>query len=392
MTYHRADLHLREESTFRLQYSARRSGAGSPGMRGYRTAMGVDLNDLRIEHEDRTRRGRGASPMWKVLFFFLLLLVSVATLVYFVRFAPPAQAAAVQVERVGMAADGRHEAAGPTGTFSAAGWVKLPRYHPVLVTPLVEGRIEEIRVIEGDRVTAGQTIARLYAEDLRATLDGAEAAVKAAEAEHDKLKAGYRPQEVADARAEVARLEAERDTARTILANSEKLRPSGAIPEEEWLRDRTRVETLSQALLQAEERLALLVEGFRREDIALAAAALEKARADRALARLRLGYTDIRSPIDGVVLQRLAARGQWLEPGRGAIVSLYDPADLEARVDVNQDDIACVFPGQKVEVTSRVESDRVDEGRVVLIEPQADLVKNTVPVRVKLPESAGRTL
>ena len=353
--------------------------------------MSVDLNALRIEHPDPVRAGRRGSRTWMVL-FFVLLAVSTAAIVYLLRFAPRTEAVAVPVEQAARAVAAARDEAIPTGAFSAAGWVKLPRYHPVLVTPLAEGRVEEIRVIEGDRVTSGQVIARLWAEDFRAALTAAEAAVKAAEAEYAKRRAGYRKQEVAEARAEVERLEAELKTARAILENSEKLRPSGAIPEEEWLRDATRVETLTAALAQAGERLALLEEGFRREDIALAEAALEKARAERELARLRVGYAEIKSPMDGVVLQRLAARGQWIRPGEQGIVSLYDPADLEARVDVNQDDIARVFRGQKVEITSRAEPDRVHRGEVVLIEPQADLVKNTVPVRVKILDSADRVL
>ena len=76
--------------------------------------------------------------------------------------------------------------------------------------------------------------------------------------------------------------------------------------------------------------------------------------------------------------------GQWVKPEDGVVVSLYDPADLEARVDVNQDDLPKVYVGQSVEITSRAEPKRKYAGRVFLIEPKADLVKNTVSVRVKV--------
>jgi len=354
--------------------------------------MGVDLEDLRIERKEKASTGRGVSRTWMYLFFVVLVL-GAAAVVYLLKFDHPDRTIAVQVERIpGAAAPVPGGPAGGGSAFSAAGWLKLPRYHPVHVTPLVEGRLEEIRVIEGDRVEKGQVIARLYDADFRAEYQAAEAAVRAAAAESEKRETGFRPQEVAEARAEVKGLEAELSTAREICEHSRALRPSGAIPLEELQRDEMRVKTLEASLGRAKQRLSLLEEGFRKEDIALAAAKLEKARAERDLKKLRLGYTEIRSPMDGVVLTRLAVRGQWITPAEGAIVSLYDPSDLEARVDVNQDDLAKVFIGQRVEVTTRAEPGTIHPGKVVLLEPQADLVKNTVPVRVKILDPKDRLL
>lgn len=340
--------------------------------------MNLELDKLRIDHPRETY-GRGASRVWMVL-FFVLLLISAAAVGYLLKYPPAGGVLEVRVERVRAATPGKDPATG----FSAAGWVKLPRYHPVYVTPLTEGRVEEVLVIEGDRVKKDQVLARLYKEDYRAASEAAAATLRAAEANHQKLKAGYRKQEVGEARAEVKRQEAERKVAGTVLDHSRKLHPSGAISLEELQRDETRVQTAEATLTKARERLALLEEGFRGEDIALAAADVEKARADLTLARQKLGYTDILSPMEGKVLERLVSCGQWLTTGRGIIVSLYDPADLEARIDVNQDDISRVFPGQGVDITTRAEAGVTHRGRVVLIEPKADLVKNTVPVRVKI--------
>jgi len=62
------------------------------------------------------------------------------------------------------------------------------------------------------------------------------------------------------------------------------------------------------------------------------------------------------------------------------------------RVDVNQDDLARVSIGQRVEITSRAEPGVTHPGRVVRIEPRADEVKNTVPVRVTIEGAGGRLL
>ena len=206
------------------------------------------------------------------------------------------------------------------------------------------------------------------------------------------MEAGYRTQEVDEARSAMDRLQAELEQARVELERSKKLEPSGAIPLEQVQRDATRVQTLEADVEKARLRVELLEEGYRKEDVALALAQRQKAEAQRDLAALKLGYTTIRSPMSGVVLERLGHRGQWVTPRDGVIASLYDPSDLEVRVDVNQDDLPKVFVEQTVEITSRAEPQRQYAGRVFLIEPKADLVKNTVPVRVKIAPSENHLL
>lgn len=344
----------------------------------------IDLEELRI-HRGKPEyvAVRGGSLLGR-LFFALLLLGIGGAAVWFYRGGALSSGPSVPVVEVArVRVTGRAERARAAG-FAAAGWVKLPRYHPVVVTPLVEGRIEELHVIEGDAVEEGQLLARLYAQDYQAELAAAEAAVLASCAECQKMAAGSRKQDVDQSRAEIERLEAELDQAREILGRSQRLQPSGAISLEELQVDETKVETLEARIHKERHRLGLLEEGFRVEDIALAEASKAKAEAERDLAQLKLGYTEIRSPMKGVVLERHAAKGQWVAPGEGTIVSLFDPQDLEARVDVVQDDLSKVFLEQKVEITTRAEPKRKYAGVVFLIEPRADLVKNTVAVRVKI--------
>lgn len=355
--------------------------------------MTLDLQDLRIDHEKETRAARGGSRVWMVL-FFILLLVSAAAVLYLLEFRPTRGGEVeVRVERVVVPGAGsRGGRSDATGAFSAAGWIKVPRYHPVFVTPLTAGRLDEIKVIEGDRVTRGQVIARLYDGDFRSALEVSLAAERAAQAELEKREAGFRPQEVAEARAEVDRLDAELATAREILNHSRKLHPSGAIPLEELQKDEMKVATVVATRAKALERYKLMQEGFRREDIALAGAARAKTKAERELAELQLGYATVKSPMDGRVLERMASAGQWVTPAEGKVVSLYDPTDLEARVDVNQDDIGKVYVGQRVEVSTRAEPQKIYPARVVLLEPLADETKNIVRVRAKLEISDGELL
>jgi HlyD family secretion protein len=132
------------------------------------------------------------------------------------------------------------------------------------------------------------------------------------------------------------------------------------------------------------QELLLKEEGSRVEDIQAAEADVQRRRALLELARNRFNYTVVRSPIEGVVLERYVTPGTYIPAGNPRIVSLYDPKDLQVRVDVRQENIAAVFVGQEVEVFTDVEPGRAYTGTVIRIEPLADFKKNTIQVKVKL--------
>src|SRR5262249_28425577 len=107
-----------------------------------------------------------------------------------------------------------------TPLFRAAGWAE-PRPAPLLVTALAEGVVEQVLVVEGQEVKAGQAVARLFSADAKLALESAEAKVDLHEAELAGAKAAvtaakarYRSpahlrDELADAEAALARAESE---------------------------------------------------------------------------------------------------------------------------------------------------------------------------------------
>ncbi len=203
-------------------------------------------------------------------------------------------------------------------------WTQL-RAVPFIVSGLIEadevrvgsrvgGRCAEVIVREGQRVQPGDPLFRLEPFDLEAQLAEARGHLAAAEAERDWLKAGYRPQEIAQATAArdraaavLARLEAG-PRAREIgvarqrlnmavadreLAESEYQRYQKLIQQEDAARveyDRAvrALKSAQAAESAASEELALLEEGSREEDIAEAQAALDEAEASLRL--MQEGY------------------------------------------------------------------------------------------------------
>jgi hypothetical protein len=106
----------------------------------------------------------------------------------------------------------------------------------------------------------------------------------------------------------------------------------------------------------------------------------------------------VKAPVSGIVMKLLAAPGQPVgpeggsmpEPGQpfapegGALVAIYDPARLQARVDVPLASMQGVRAGQDVELRSEVLGSRVTKGVVLRIQRESDLLKNTLQVKVKL--------
>lgn len=323
-------------------------------------------------------------------------------------------------------------------TVQAPGWLEAEPYY-VACTALADGVVDEIHVLEGDRVARGQIVARLVAEDselrLRqreAQLASAQSTLALAEAERRAAKRAWdepiqqeRAVEttraaLAERQAELAQLPSLIEAARATLIQREeefkrieRIRTEGAAPRIEYIVARQQaasqratveslearrpllaasVERLKAELRAAERDLALRIEERKRLDAAQATveqvkARLAEAKARRDEAALELERMTIRAPIDGYVQRRLKVPGDKVirmmdSPYSAHLVHLYDPRRIQVRVDVPLADAPHVFVDQRCEVIVEVLPDRTFEGKVLRITHEADLQKNTLQVKV----------
>lgn len=349
--------------------------------------MAVDLKDLRIDHKEQPG-GNPGTNVWKIL-FFLLLIGSAAGGYFIYTSRPPAEEQKkppTESEKRNLKVAEQRDAE----TFPSTGWVKLPNNYPVYIAALAEGRIDELKIVEGSAVKKDAVVAVLYKKDFENELAAARAAVELANAALAKAKAGFRTQEIAEAEAELARMNVEWESANEIYERTAAL-PAGTVTKDELTKNAGAYKAAEEAVKQLKARLSLLKEGTRKEDIELAKKELDKAQAEFKIAETRLSYAQIKSPIDGRVLKRLAFVGNWVKPDT-AIASVYDPANIEAQIDVDQANLSKVFIGQKVEITTRAEPEKKHPGTVVLLEPLADESKNIVRVKVKFDNPADAIL
>jgi multidrug resistance efflux pump len=277
--------------------------------------------------------------------------------------------------------------------FMASGWVEVPapRY-PIVLTARVTERLAALYVHEGQMVTSGMAVAQLYDGDLRQRADAARAVYIAASNRAARIGSGYRAEDVHAAQA-------------TVEEAAERLRATSARFERVQAMLRVQVvstdehDTVYSAYRQAQASHAYAdaqwrkrSAGYRPEEVEQARAEADAAAASWHLAARAVDQCTLRVPAHPRPLRVLSiARrvGEWItagDDGDPTVVTLYDPRDLQVRVDVGQGNIGTVRPGQPVMITTEAGGRRRYRGTVLRIEPQANLTKNTMTVRVTVNE------
>lgn len=241
----------------------------------------------------------------------------------------------------------------------------------------VPGRVVERLVSEGDRIKAGQLVARLddaeQNEQLalrRAELAGVEAALAA-------LEAGARPQEIAAAEATLGSVEAERNRLRLDFARQTELRGKDAIADRELEASQAQLKVAEARTAEAAERLKLVKEGPRTEDITQGRARVDQARAALALAGTQVENTRLVSPLTGVVLSHNIEPGEFVSPGT-PVVTVADLAHVWVRAYINQTDLGRIRHGQKVQVRTDTFPGKTYEGTIGFIASEAEFTPKTV--------------
>lgn len=224
------------------------------------------------------------------------------------------------------------------------------------VASKLAGRLVGVAVREGDQVTAGQLLAELDADDLKAQQRAAEAQVRQA-------RAG-----VAESRDGVANAGSQRELARTSLERTRQLAHKGFLSGDRLDRDRTVLEGMEAGLAAAKDR-ALGAE-----------AALSTAQARSEVLAATLKDARLTAPIAGRVLYRLAEPGEVV-PAGGKVVTLLDMADVHLSLYLPAEEAGRVALGSPARILlDALPSDPVP-ARVVFVAPKAQFTPKEVETR-----------
>lgn len=265
--------------------------------------------------------------------------------------------------------------------MQAPGWVE-PAPFAITIPALAEGVVSEVLVLDGERIEAGQIVARMINDDARVLLRAVEATVGERAADVERAKATL---STAEAQVRIERIAAEE--LRDEVTRKRELVGSGGVAVGELRRMEIRLQGLEAKVEFAERRV-----DEARASLAQAEAARDTALVAKDEALLRLSRMEVRSPVAGVVLSRLVEPGSRISMGNqsggggmaGAVLRLYDPANLQVRVDVPLADAAKVGIGTRAIVTTEALADQSFTGVVSRVVHEANIQRNTVQFKVTL--------
>ena len=210
------------------------------------------------------------------------------------------------------------------------------------LSPRYMGTVTWIGVKKGDIVTNGQVVVLLDDAEYKARLHEAEGRTAEARASVDKAKLDY-----------------------------------------------DRIVQLNKT--QTESKKA---EDDARIQLEVAQATLKEVEGTAEVAKTYLDWTIIRSPINGVVLEKLVEPNELVVPQsfggtRGpstALIAIADPKDLQVEIDLSEADLSKVSMGQKCRVSPEAYPDKTFSGHVAEIAPEADRQKGTLQIKVQIHE------
>lgn len=317
----------------------------------------------------------------------------------------------------------------------------------VNVSPKTSGRIDELLVEQGDRVEAGQPLAVMENDQLEALMLQARANLAEAEARLEEAEAGTRteaiaaararyeqaraqlqqareriPREIEQAQALVTSAESRFELAEDRLERNRSLLAEGAISQDSFdevlneyrsaqaslnearqrleqarSTNRPEIAALEAAMAEARAALTEAENGPRAENIAQLRAAVEAARAQVRAAEVDYGDATVRAPFAGIVTQRYATEGAFVTPTTSASSTasatstsiLAIATGLEVLAEVPEVDVGQLRPGQPVEVVADAYPDRVFEGTIERIAPEAVVEQNVTSFEVRVQLATG---
>jgi HlyD family secretion protein len=240
----------------------------------------------------------------------------------------------------------------------------------------VSGRIASIPFEEGAQVPEGAVLASLDKTPLTDQFNAAEAQIAVSAAELDKRRNGNRPQDVAQAQAKLAEMQANLASAKEDYDRRSDLVKSGAVSQSVYDATVAKYRAAQAQVAAAQQALSLQQAGSRREDVEAAVAQRQQAVAQAAKAKTDLGDAVLRAPNAGTILTRAREPGAIVQAGE-TVLTLTIDRPMRVRAYIPEPDLARIAPGMAVTVKADG-NDKLYHGTIGYIAPTAEFTPKTV--------------
>ncbi|MFV5360231.1 HlyD family efflux transporter periplasmic adaptor subunit [Acinetobacter oleivorans] len=242
------------------------------------------------------------------------------------------------------------------------------------------GRIERLLVQEGDKVKAGQVLAALNTNALHIQAKQAQAQLKAQQEAIVKQDVGARPEEITQAKAQLASAQAELDKTNKNLQRLQILVSSTdgrAISQQELDYAKSNKDSAEAAVREKQANLELIIKGARQEDREATKAQYEVSKANLDLINYNLTQAELKSPVNAVVRARLQEVGDMTTAQKAVYtLALTDPKWI--RVYVNEQDLSSIKMGGTAQVIRDSDPNQPINGKIGYISSVAEFTPKTV--------------
>ena len=253
-------------------------------------------------------------------------------------------------------------------------------YQVVTVYPRVAGQLTNYSVYPGDRITAGQTLAQLSANELLTE-------VSEAQAETDTMRTALEVSrmEVLEQKNVIKQIEADLAYLRKKLDRFAMLVDEGAISQDDYDVVESEVQSKQATLAEAKVKLT------RKEaKVVNDRAKIKQAQAKIDTASIMSSYTEIKSPITGIVQERIMDPGMVVQPGMG-ILKIGDYSRVRLQANVAQQDAVNIRLGSPI-IAKISGTNLTIKGQVTSIFPQTNSQTRTVTVESVVNNPSGKLL
>ncbi len=255
--------------------------------------------------------------------------------------------------------------------------ILFPKQQATIV-PKISAPVQKFLINRGSAVRQGQLLAVLENRDLTAAEKDTKGSFAQAQASYETITAASLPEEIQKAEADAQQAQQALDAQEKIFQSRQQLFDQGALPRKELDQSRVDITTARNQYAIAKKHLDQLLAIGKEQEIKSAKGQLESAEGKYLGAQAQLSYSEIRSPIDGVITDRPLYPGEMAAAGT-PLLTVMDVASVIAKAHIPQGDAAALKVGDPGTITAPG-IDKPIEGKVTVVSPALDANSTTVEV------------
>ena len=246
------------------------------------------------------------------------------------------------------------------------------------IVPKISAPVQKFLVKRGSPVHEGQLLAVLENRDLAAAVQDTKGTYEQQQATYETTTAASLPEEIQKAEADVQQAQQSLDAQEKVFQSRQQLFDEGALPRKELDQSRVDITAARNQYAIAKQHLDKLMAIGKQQELKAAAGALDSAKGKYLGAEAQMSYSEIRSPINGVITDRPLYPGEMAAAGT-PLLTVMDLSTVIAKAHIPQNDAAVLKVGDKGTITAPGVEGTI-EGKVTVVSPALDPSSTTVEV------------